>query len=216
MRIDRRWYLVIAAVVLFLVVGMAWSDDDRDDITLRWDIVHLSTFTPLTFFAGGSASALAQDGSKITLTGSGTFQPGESDDVTGGGTWQTFNSAGVSTGTGTYKVRRLIRFEGAPGVPRSTTVDHIGDGTLKDVRAGLVFLRVSYSDGSKGVLVVSCGLSGNPPPTPPPDATPASVFEGVTASKGFVDYWNHVGPVGGVDGGRTLFHVVPHQEKDEG
>lgn len=205
MRIDRRWHLVIAAVALFLVVGVAaWSDDDRDDITVRWDIPHV-TFTPVvTVFAGGSASALAQDGSKITLTGSGTFEPGESEDVTGGGTWKTFNPAGASTGSGTYKVRRLIRFEVAPGVQTSTVVDKIGE--LKDSRAALAFLRISYSDGSKGILVVSCHLNGNSPA----DATPASVFEGVTASKGFVNYWNHVGPVG--DEGRTNFHVVPRTE----
>jgi len=33
------------------------------------------------------------------------------------------------------------------------------------------------------------------------------VFEGVTASKGFVSYWNRQAPVDGVDANRTLFHV---------
>jgi hypothetical protein len=36
---------------------------------------------------------------------------------------------------------------------------------------------------------------------------PADLFEGVTASKGFVDYFNRVAPVNGVDANRTLFHV---------
>jgi len=46
--------------------------------------------------------------------------------------------------------------------------------------------------------VVSCHFNG----------TPNSVFEGITASKGFVDYWNRVPPAPGVDANRTAFHVV--------
>jgi hypothetical protein len=210
MTINRRWCLAISGTLLFLGIT-AWGDDST---ALRWDLLHVTFMSTGNILdPGGSASALAQDGSKITLTGSGTFEQGESDNVTGGGTWETFSPAGASTGTGTYKVKRLIRFEGAPGVQTSTAVDHIGDGTLKDNRAGLLAVLISYSDGSKGVLFVSCRLPGNPPPSPPPDAAPASIFEGVTASKGYTDYWNHVGPVAGVDSGRTLFHVLPQEHE---
>jgi hypothetical protein len=209
MRIDARWTLGITAILLLLAGGNASGEDA---IIFRWDLVHI-IFHPTgnEIFAGGSDSALAQDGSKITLTGSGTFEAGEADEVTGGGTWETFSSAGATTGTGTYKVTRLIRFEGAPGVQTRTAIDHIGDGTLKDNRAGLVALLIRYSDGSKGVLFVSCDIPGNPGAN---DGAPASMFEGVTASKGFTDYWNHVGPVAGVDSGRTLFHVIPRQNTD--
>ncbi len=113
---------------------------------------------------GSTASALAVDGTMITLTGTGTFMPGEPDEVTGGGTWA------VSTGgSGMFKVTRLDRFTLAPGsVPDPT------------IHAGLAFLHVAYSDGSRGILVVSCMLPG----------TPANVAEGAAASKGFVDYFN--------------------------
>jgi hypothetical protein len=208
MRIHGR-SVAITATMLFLALAMpAWGDET---VTLRWDLIHV-VFHPtgVEIFAGGSDSALAQDGSKITLTGSGTFEPSEPEEVTGGGTWQTFSPAGALTGTGTYRVRRLIRFEGAPGVQTSTSIDHIGDGTLKDARAGLAALLIRYSDGSKGVLFVSCDIPGNPGAH---DGAPPSMFEGVTASKGFTDYWNHVGPVAGVDGGRTLFHVLPQHEE---
>src|SRR5216683_2814456 len=65
---------------------------------MRWDIISVN-FATGTASAGGVASARANDGSKITLTGSGTFRsnPGNPQDVTGGGTWQT------STGSGTYQ-----------------------------------------------------------------------------------------------------------------
>jgi len=156
----------------------------------------------------------------ITLTGKGTFQPGDSEEVTGGGTWQTFSppdAKGVrtSTGKGTYRVTRLVRFDPAPGFQGTNVIDNIGNGTLNDNQAGLAYFRITYSDGSKGVLVVSCHLNGGPAVingmlTPP--ASPATIFEGSTASKGFVDYWSHVGPVGGVDGGRNLFHILPEGE----
>ncbi|HEY3124160.1 MAG TPA: hypothetical protein VGK70_08855 [Thermoanaerobaculia bacterium] len=51
---------------------------------------------------------------------------------------------------------------------------------------GLLFtlVKIAYDNGSEGTLVVSCHLVG----------TPDSVFEGVTATKGFVDYWNREAP----------------------
>ena len=200
---------VIHAGAAIVGLGLFSSIATADESTIRWDLLHVTFMTTGNILdAGGSASALAQDGSKITLTGSGTFAPGDSDEVTGGGNWTTYSSAGVMTGTGTYTVRRLIRFDNAPGVQNSTAVDHTGDGTLLDNRAGLVALVISYSDDSKGVLFVSCRLPGSPPPL---NSAPASIFEGVTASKGYTDYWNHVGPVNGVDNGRTLFHVIPQQ-----
>jgi hypothetical protein len=69
---------------------------------------------------------------------------------------------------------------------------------IANARAGLAVLRVEYSDGEDGVLTVSCALPGSP----------ASIFEGITASKSFVDYWNRLAPVPMVDGNRTNFHVV--------
>src|SRR5713226_5123873 len=57
---------------------------------MRWDIISVN-FGTGTLSAGGVASARANDNSKITLTGSGTFRsnPGNPQDVTGGGTWTT-------------------------------------------------------------------------------------------------------------------------------
>jgi hypothetical protein len=194
----RLIVLLLGIFVLFLPVGSRAASVDEQ---FRWDIVSLD-FDAGTISAGGVASALANDGSKITLTGSGTFEQGDFEDFTdvrGGGTWKTFNPAGAVTGSGTYKVVGFVAFVVAPGTFPSGLTDLIGDPA--DARAGLVILHISYSDGSKGVLLVSCNLVG----------TPDSVFEGVTASKGFVDYWNRVKPVGGVDANRTLFHVQHEQ-----
>jgi hypothetical protein len=170
-----------------------------DDTKVRWDIISVD-FTTLTLSAGGMASAQANNNSKITLTGSGTFGSGEDDGVTGGGTWKTFDPSGTPTGSGTYDVKRLVSWLPAPGSP-PLPHDNIGDP--EDTSAGLAVLRIGYSDGSRGVLTVSCTLVGSP----------AAIFEGVTATKGFVDYWNREKPVPGVAGNRTNFHVMGGDDK---
>ncbi len=165
---------------------------------MRWDIIDVN-FATGTLSAGGVASARANlDLSKITLTGSGTFRsnPGNPQDVTGGGTWQTFDASGGATGSGSYTVTGFVSFTLAPGTP---PLPHDNIGNLADARGGLLVVRIAYSDGSEGTLVVSCHIVG----------TPDAVFEGVTASKGFVEYWNREAPPappGNAD--RTTFHVV--------
>ncbi|HKA11358.1 MAG TPA: hypothetical protein VKI99_12910 [Candidatus Dormibacteraeota bacterium] len=167
-----------------------------DETTVRWDIISVD-FAAGTVSAGGVASALANDGSKITLTGSGTFPPDEEGDVTGGGTWKTFSRTGGQTGSGTYRVTGFVSWERAPGTP-PLPIDKIGN--LADNSAGLAVLRVRYSDGSRGVLTVSCHLV----------ETPGSVFEGITTTKGFVDYWNRVAPPSPPGNeNRTTFHITP-------
>jgi hypothetical protein len=183
--------------LVFALYAMANGDGDRKETTYRWDIIHVSSFSPLTVNAGGFASALANDGSKITVTGNGTFEPRERHEVTGGGTWTTFAPDGTTvTGHGTYRVQQLVRFDLAPGI-LTGAVDNIpgAKGDLTDTRAGLMFVRIAYSDGSKGVLVFSCGLDGSP----------ASIFEGITASKGYTDYWNTLPSL-------TLFHILSQDE----
>jgi hypothetical protein len=221
MRTNRRWFrkglILLVLPLVFALYAMASGDGDRKETKYRWDIVHISSFSPVDANPGGFASALANDGSKITVTGHGTFEPQEPDEVTGGGTWTTFASDGTTvTGTGTYRVRQLVRFDLAPGVQTAGLVDNIPGaiGDLTDQRAGLLFVRVAYSDGSKGVLVVSCHLNGGPDFVTRP-AAPASIFEGITASKGYVDYWSRVPPIGAptpVDGNRTLFHILSQDE----
>lgn len=147
---SRTFWLVGFAVVLFSLLLANGRVHANDETTFKWVI-------------GSTASALAADGSMITLTGSGAFHPDDPEDVTGGGTWT------ISTGgSGTYTVTGLVRF-------------NLAAGSVSDpsIHAGLAFLRIAYSDGSRGILAVSCMLPG----------TPANVAEGAAASKGFVDYF---------------------------
>jgi hypothetical protein len=152
------------------------STSSGNETLIRWDIL-----------GSGGDTPLATDHSKITLTGSGTLQlDDEGGDVTGGGTWTTFDPAGNQTASGSYTVTNLISFNVAPGRLSN----------LPAARAGVTYLRVAYSDGEKGTLVVSCRLPGSPP----------AVAEGVSASKGFLYFWN----VG--DPQFTLFRVLGEEE----
>lgn len=204
-----RWVLLLALTLGLVIAGMTAAGlpakggpgkkgPHGTNASMRWDIVSIN-FATGTVSAGGQASALANDNSKITLKGSGTFRsnPGKPQNVTGGGTWTTFAPDGTTvTGSGTYRVSRFVSFVLAPGTPPLPN-DTIGP--RENERAGLLVVQVAYSDGSRGVLVVSCEIVG----------TPHSVFEGITASKGFVDYWNRVAPPAPPgDANRTLFHVL--------
>jgi len=168
---------------------------------VRWDIISVAFTTPLTVSPGGEASALAPDNSMITLTGSGTFvapagHNGGSNAVTGGGTWETFSAAGASTGSDTYEVKELVTFELANFATPGTANDNIGD--TNERANGTAVLRIEYSDGERGVLVVGCHGPGAPP----------GIFEGIAVTKGFKTYDRVQAPAGGVDANRTIFHVA--------
>src|SRR5713226_7890267 len=133
----------------------ASAEASTDEQKVRWDIVSIDfSVTPHPVTSGGVASALANDSSKITLTGSGTFRSnsGNPQDVTGGGTWHTFTKGGASTGSGKYQVTGFVSFTLADGTFPLTT-DNIGNKA--DARAGLAVLQTAFSDGSEGVLTVS-------------------------------------------------------------
>jgi hypothetical protein len=164
-----------------------------DGTTIRWDLIHINFAIP-SLNAGGVLSAHAEGESKITLTGSGTFRPGDDGEVTGGGMWKTFDPAGAQTGGGTYQAQRLVKWDKAPGALPSRFVDNIGK--LADTSAGLALLKISYSDGSRGVLTISCNLGVG------------AVFEGFTATKGFVDYFMPEPPATE----RTVFHITSSSE----
>jgi hypothetical protein len=169
----------------------------------RWDIIHLSGPPPVTTtLPGGMASACAASScdNMITLTGRGTFRanPDQPQAVTGGGTWTT---TGFGADSGTYKVTGFVSFEVAPGTLPSPPFTDGVTGVAADARAGLAVLRIAYSDGDQGVLIVSCDQPGTPPNLP--------IVEGITASKGFVDYWNRLAPESAPPfGNRTTFHVL--------
>ena len=172
---------------------------------MRWDIISVTTTNgTTTIAAGGIASASANDGSYITIKGTGTYGPGASDPVTGGGDWATFGPGNVPTGSGKYTVTAFAGFDWSPGTepPVATWVDSIGKKA--DGSGGVATLRIAYAnaDGSAagtGTLIISChsvvgGID--------------STVEGIIASKNYTLFYNPAHIVPGVDQGRTTFHFV--------
>jgi hypothetical protein len=196
MRINLRRVLfgavLTAGAMAALLTGFA-SGAPNGATHVRWDIISTTGIPPAPINPGGHASATAPDGDTITLTGSGHFvapaNGGGSSAATGGGTWTT-----TSDGSGTYEVTALVSWQRANDQTNVGFVDNIDEGTRTN---GVAVLEVAFSDGSTGVLTVGCHGPGAPP----------GIFEGIATTKGFKTYYNVPAPVGGVDAGRTLFHV---------
>ena len=146
----------------------------------RWDIITFNAKGQPA--AGGHAVALADNvgGSiaSIILTGSGTFDISNVSNVTGGGTFVVRNFPnGAIRNSGTYQVTGLVHFEPTPVITGTT------------ILGGLAILAIKYSDGSEGIIVVNCAVNA-----------PLQETEGVTTTKGAVDFWS-------IQGGSTLFHT---------
>ena len=182
---------IVVVASLGLVVGRADGLDSANHV--KWDLITVDfTATPVTIRPGGTDIAHA-GALKIALTGSGTFvspaSRGTSGAVTGGGTWETFNASGASTGSGTYVVTELVSWQFA-NFQLPVLRDLVGGGKPSN---GNAVLRISYSDGSSGVLSVGCHGPG----------APDGILEGVTATKDFATYFTRL------DGeGFTVFHLM--------
>jgi hypothetical protein len=209
MRIKKSATVSMIALAVVCLGASPVLAGETHGAKIRWDIIQIvqngTTFTALPGGISKSAASFqpalfSGDDSTITLTGNGTFQVGESHHVTGGGTWTTAMKDGTVTGSGTYQVTELEYFQAAPGsLAAAGIVD--GFGNTNDAEAGIAAMKVSYSDGEKGILVVVCALAG----------TPLNVIEGTTATKGIVDYADPHGTDASI--GNTLFHVI-HEESE--
>ena len=113
MKIAGKWISGITVVSLAVLLSMTFGLPvvRGQAAHVSWEIVRLAGASP------GIASAFANDGSHITLTGSGTFVApaggdGTSSATTGGGTWKVFASgATTASATGTYDVTGLVRWD---------------------------------------------------------------------------------------------------------
>jgi TAT (twin-arginine translocation) pathway signal sequence len=202
-RLSRRQLLKGAGAVGVLGALGIPTTVFADGTRVQWNIMKIDfTTVPPTVRAGGmlSPQAISFVTSTITFTGSGTFHPGGEGGVTGGGTWKTSDSTGTQTGIGTYKVTGFVSWAPAPGKLPATWNDTLGNHA--DQSAGVAVLRIRYSDQSQGVLTISCNLD---------DPSTEAVFEGVTATKNFVDYWSREA---NADGRATLFHVLSESSGD--
>jgi hypothetical protein len=212
-RINRRQLLkaagAIGAAAAVLEPANILADEGEGEGRVTWDLVNVTTGCVMR---GGEASAMSTDNSsppkptaRITLTGHGTFPNTDksSKDVTGGGKWTvTSDHEACFPGHGEYRVIELLSWHPAAGTLP------LGDctGDKGKPSSGLAILRVLYSNGRRGTVTVSCHLPAGP--------TPACMFEGITATMDYEDFWMNEAPVAGKEGNRTLFHVSSEDERD--
>jgi hypothetical protein len=179
LKIQSQWLLGIATALV--LSGVATIAGAADRITVHWTFITPNFTPPITLNPGGSAQAIASDGSTITIAGSGTFvaPDGERESsraVTGGGSWKIVSTSGTTAGT--FVVTEVVQWGQSTAFAGFGLVDNVGN--INQAFGGLAVLRVAYSDGSEGVLTISCNAPADPP----------AIFEGMIASKGLVQYWN--------------------------
>ena len=134
----RSFALVILVAGLLLgVSGTATADTTNHDL-YTWSVG----------FTTGTATAIAPDGSTITMHGNGTLQAGPNKSATGGGTFS------MSTGSsGTFAVTRIDGF-----------VSYGAGTAFAGAFGGEAKLAISLSNGDSGTLTIYC-LQGSPPPS---------------------------------------------------
>ena len=198
----KNCFHTTAAVCLFALSG-AYIAQGQDKI--RWDMISLqfrAPSAPNIISAGGSDSAVNNDATgkaklRITITGSGTFSPWDPTDVTGGGDYTIRNVQGNVVDSGSYTVTALVSWV-LDSMQLPANVNNLTDGSADDFRNGLAVFRIAYSDGSRGILIVSCagpGASEYP-------------YEGISITKGLVHFQVPDAPVANVDANRTVFTVL--------
>ncbi len=165
MKIQKSWGLLVLAVVLAAISFPIYRAHADGDSRFQFNITPAASGAP-------AAHSLAEDGSKISFRGTGTFQPDDPEEVTGGGTWETQDSSGKVTGSGSWQPTRLVKWNLRPEIFAPNPA----------VKGGLAFFQIKYDDGARGILAVSCFLPGAPP----------SVSEGIIASKDSILYGGHV------------------------
>jgi hypothetical protein len=104
------------------------------------------------------------------------------------------------------QAERRIRAVIATAAPTDTHISGSCIGEAADVIAGRLTLTIRFSDGSEGVLEIGCRL---------PAGSPDEIMEGITVTKGFTTFWNHEEPIAGVEGNRTLFHLLRKHGDDD-
>jgi hypothetical protein len=215
-KLSRRQLLKAAGALGVAAAALdpikAFADDDEGSGRVTWDITNVNFVagSPTHVTRGGHAKAQSTNGmhvvtAEITVTGHGTFPNTDRHrtDVTGGGTWAVTGTTDPKCfpGNGNYRVIELLSWHPAPGtlpLPDNT-------GNKGKPSSGLATLRVLYDNGRRGTLTVSCDL---------PVGAPACMFEGITASMDYEDFWQAEKPVNGVEGNRTLFHISSNGEGD--
>jgi len=204
---KKHWIGSVASMSATVLLSLSGASPARGQDKIRWDMISVqfrAPSAPNIVSAGGADSAVNNDATgkpklRITITGSGTFSPWDPTDVSGGGDYMIRDMSGNVVDSGSYTVTALVNWvldSLSPSPP--VQVNNITNTSAEDFRNGMAVFRIAYTDGSKGVLVVSCA---GPGATDKP-------FEGISVTKGVVHFQVPDAPVANVDGNRTGFTIL--------
>lgn len=111
--------------------------------------------TEFPFFATGPSVSHAKDGSRIEISGTGSFSIGEGPkSVSGGGTFEIFDSSDNLVASGNWTMEHLRGFVDYGGFPPPND----------DLRGGTLTAEIDLDGLGKGSLWIFC-LVGDPPPS---------------------------------------------------
>jgi hypothetical protein len=158
-----RWTSVF---VLALVLGLGGlpSNAHAADLPYKWFLVHVvfhpdqSKTVGITVTVNGQDLTRAGDGSTLTTTGGGSFDP-DSNQADGSGQYTIKDKSGAVTAQGSYQVTGFLSWQQLAGgfsPPFKVDGDAPPPGTVPS--AGILKLNVKLDKLGDGVMEVYCKL----------------------------------------------------------
>ena len=171
----RAYALTIGIILLSLAFANVAHANEQDQVTRQF-LTGTGLLCYLPPDERGAACpdvSSASNGDTVTITGSGSFTPGD-DDAEGGGTFTHTSATGTVLAQGTWEAEELVSFVSFG----SGSAQNLPANTEGGIAVLNVELRTTSGVEVGAVLVIHCAL-GTPP---------AGSLEGITLNAGFINF----------------------------
>ncbi len=195
--------LCLAAAVVWGTAVPSTAGGDSRQPTVRFDVVSVVDGAAV---GGGTAVSTAVGpagfvGDTLTITATGTAEPGEGE-ASGGGTFVHEAPDGSVKVAGVYTVTRFVSWTPTSGSFAATgLIDAVGDAS-EEAHAGVLEVRIRLWSGGNavgsGLMTITCALPG----------APAGLEEGFTVIAHPRGTDLHIRFTEKTVGGPTLFHAL--------
>jgi hypothetical protein len=162
-----RW---TSMLVLGLMLGLSAvpSNANASDLPNKWFLIHVvfqregSKTVGITTTFNGQDLTRAADGSTLTTTGSGSFDP-DAKQADGSGQYTIKDKSGAVTAQGSYQVTGFVSWQQLPGgFPPGFKVEGDAPPAGTVASAGILKLNVKLDKLGDGVMEVHCHLPTTP------------------------------------------------------
>jgi hypothetical protein len=162
---------VLAALAAGVVVGHGPAAQQPTPLPFTFYLTHYELLGDMNdpsgvrYHSNGAPFAKARDGSRITFTGQGAWDPATAR-ATGTGSYVIRNAAGAVRRRGTWTATRFVDFRQLPGWWGDPSFREEGwQGPPGSASfSGFLRLRVTLSGGGRGILRLWCLMPGVPKP----------------------------------------------------